>query len=550
MIRILALQARRDRLTLTIWLVGFALLAAASVRAVGSEFGGAAERVQVLRLALGTPTLLALRGAPHGGSLGSLTFFQVFTFLAVVVGLLNTFFAVRHTRADEGAGRRELIEAAPIGRAAPQLATLLLGLLLSLAVAALGALAFSVTGLGVGAALGTGLAFGATGLAFLGVGLLCAELAPTARAANGAGVALVLLAYALRGAGDALGHADPARLTLQPAWPSALSPIGWGELSFAATGGPLTPLLLDVAVFVVLTGVAATVRARRDLGASVLRSRPGRAAATAGLRGPIGLALRLQWGAVAAWAVGAGLLGAAVGGLARAVHPTAGLPQVRTVLDSLSGTGGTGDPLTGALVTAVLALVGVLAGAATVQSVLRMRDEESSGRVEALLAAPVTRTRWLVSGAVVGAGTGVVVTVVATAATAGSLAATGESTEAVRAIGQGAVELPAVLAVAGGATLLTAALPRIAVILAWTLTAAAIVVGLFGQLLDLPRGVREASPFGAVPVVPVVDWTPTVVSVLAGVVLSIVAVLALRRRDVNDEVDGYVCRRTRHLLLQ
>lgn len=529
MIRVLALQARRDRLTLTIWLLGFAVLAAGSVGAVGSEFGAPAERTQVLRLALSTPTLLALRGAPNGGSLGSLTFFQVFTFLAIVVGLLNTFFVVRHTRADEEAGRRELIAAAPIGRAAPLTATLLLGLLLNVAVAVLGALAFTVTPLGAAAAIGAGLAFGATGLAFLGAGLLAAELAPTGRSANGAGVVLVLLAYALRGAGDALGDPDPLHLTLIPAWPSWVGPIGWGELSYPTTGGPLTPLLLEVALFAVLTACAVLIHARRDLGASVLRVRPGRAAAAPSLRGPFALALRVQRGAALAWTVGAALLGAAVGGLVRAVRPAAGLPQVRAVLESLGGAGGA---LSAVLVTAVLALVGVLAAAAAVQGVLRLRDEESSGRAEALLARPVSRTRWLLTGAGVGAGTGLVVVAGATAAMAISLSAIGDGTGAVRAIGQGAAELPAVLAVAGGATLLIAGLPQIAVLASWTLTAVAIGVGLFGQLLDLPQSVQDLSPFGAVPVVPTGNWTPSVVCVLAAVALAALAVLAVRRRDV------------------
>ncbi|WP_375401705.1 ABC transporter permease [uncultured Amnibacterium sp.] len=529
MIRVLALQARRDRLTLTIWLLGFGVLAAGSVGAVGREFGAPTERVQVLRLALSTPTLLALRGAPNGGSLGSLTFFQVFTFLAVVVGLLNTFFVVRHTRADEEAGRRELIAAAPVGRTTPLTATLLLGLLLNVAVAVLGALAFSIAPLGAGAALGVGLTFGATGLTFLAVGLFAAQLAPTGRSANGAGVLLVLLAYALRGAGDALGDPDPQHLTLIPAWPSWLSPIGWGELSYPTTGGTLTPLLLDVALFAVLTASAAFLHDRRDLGASLLRTRPGRAAAAPSLRGPFALALRLQWGAALAWTIGAAVLGAVVGGLVRAVRPAAGLPQVRAVLDSLGGAGGA---LTTVLVTAMLALVGVLAAAAAVQGVLRLRDEESSGRAEALLARPISRARWLLTGAGVGAGIGLVVVTGATAAMVASLATIGDGTGAVRAIGQGAAELPAVLAIAGGATLLTAGLPRIAVLATWTLTAIAIGVGLFGQLLDLPQGVQNLSPFGAVPVIPTGNWTPSIVCVLAGVALAALAVLAVRRRDL------------------
>ncbi|MDP9026522.1 MAG: polyketide antibiotic transporter, partial [Actinomycetota bacterium] len=90
MIRLLALQARRDRVTLAIWVLAIAVLAAGSASAVATEFSGSVARAAVLKLGLATPSLLALRGIPNGDSAGSLLWFQVFAFLAVAVGLMNT----------------------------------------------------------------------------------------------------------------------------------------------------------------------------------------------------------------------------------------------------------------------------------------------------------------------------------------------------------------------------------------------------------------------------------------------------------------------------
>ncbi len=115
MIRILRLELRRDRLTMAIWILGIALLTLGSVGAIQSTYATVHDRTEVLRLALATPSVLALRGVPNGDSAGSMQMFELFTYLAVVVGLMNTFLATRHGRADEESGRRELLAASRWG---------------------------------------------------------------------------------------------------------------------------------------------------------------------------------------------------------------------------------------------------------------------------------------------------------------------------------------------------------------------------------------------------------------------------------------------------
>src|SRR5690606_31830773 len=111
MLRLVRFQLRRDRLVLPLWIVSTGLLAYAGAAGVGAEFATDATREQVLKLAVATPSLLALRGVPDGASLGSYVYFQVFCYVAIMAGLMSTFFAVRHSRADEERGRLELLEA-------------------------------------------------------------------------------------------------------------------------------------------------------------------------------------------------------------------------------------------------------------------------------------------------------------------------------------------------------------------------------------------------------------------------------------------------------
>ena len=528
MIALLRMQARRDRLQLTIWTVALALLATSATAAVQTEYGDTASRTGVLRIALATPSLLALRGVPNGASLGSVVWFQLFAWLAVVVGLLNGFLATRHGRGDEERGRRELLGGTPLPRWAPLASSLLLGVVLDVVLGALLAGGLVLGGLPASGAVTAAAAFAATGLAFLGVGVLAGELAPTGRSANGITTTVVLLAYALRGAGDALGAPDLGRLTLRAAWPSWLSPIGWGEQTFAFTENRSSPLLLSLALFAVTAGLAAAIRARRDLGASLLQERPGRA--TGALRGPVGLMARLSWPVATAWTIGAALLGLIIGPLAEAVRNVVATdPSAGEVLASLGN--GRGDP-TGVFVTAVMGMVGILAAAAALQTTLRLREEESAGHAEVLLSTPTRRTIWLAS--VVGGGWSAALLVIgATAVTAwAGLVASGEDEAAARAVGQAFAELPAALVFAGVAALLAAAAPRLAVAAAWAAFAIGVVLGLFGGLLRLPDGVRNVSPFSVVPEVPIDDWLPMVLLAAVAVLLPLVAAVALRRRDV------------------
>ena len=531
MIRVLALQARRDRVTLTIWVVSIALLLVGSSAAVSTQFSDPIARTAVMKLGLATPSLLALRGIPNGDSAGSLLWFQVFAFLAVSVGLMNTFFATRHGRADEEQGRRELLAATPIGRSATLRATAVLGVLADAVLGILSALGFQLAGYESSGAWIAGIALASCGVAFLGIGMLAGELAATSRSANSIGVVGVLLAYALRGAGDALGTPDFTSITLRPAWPSWLSPIGWAQQSFAFTDDRIGPALLPLALAFVAGGAAFAVHARRDLGESLLPDRPGRAAAGPALHGLFGLNWRLHAPALLGWAVGAALLGVVSGGLAHAVQGVVDAnPQITQVLKVLAPNG---QDTVGLLIGAIMILAGMLAAAAGIQGVLRVRAEEADGRAELVLASAVGRRRWLGDSMLVGGIATVLVMVFAGLGGLAGLAAATLGDDGWRALGQALAELPAALATVAAASVLIAVVPRASVLLAWLVLAAAIVIGLFGPLLKLPQGVLDASPFSHVPTVPFTDWGPSVILLIVDVALAALALLLVRRRDLT-----------------
>jgi ABC-2 type transport system permease protein len=177
-------------------------------------------------------------------------------------------------------------------------------------------------------------------------------------------------------------------------------------------------------------------------------------------------------------------------------------------------------------------LVGVLATAAGVQAVLRMRDEESDGRAEAVLTAPRSRIGWLLSFTAVGALSVLVVLLATGLTSAAGFAAVGKSDEAWLSLGQALVQAPAALKFVGLTAVLVALVPRAAVGLSWGVLALGIGIGLFGDLLNLPDGVEKISPYANVPALPTDDWVPTILMAAAALVLGALAAALFRRRDL------------------
>ena len=532
MIRILRQQIRRDRITLPIWVLGTVLLLTVSAQSVLSEYGDTEGRAGILAVALATPALLALRGIPNGDTLGSAVHFQSFAFLAVTIGLMNVFLATRHGRADEEKGRRELVLAAPVSRLAPPVATLVVGVLANAAFTVLGFGGYLAAGLNAEGAALSAVALGLTGLTFLGLAMIAGELTETSRAANGIGVVLVLGAYALRAAGDALGTADIPNLALEPAWPSWLSPIGWGQQTLAFTEDRWWPVAALAAVAVAAAVVAMVVHSRRELGASLLPERRGRATAFPTLRSPLALAWRLQWPTLIAWAGGSALFGLALGSLVSAVADSnIDNPQIQAILQSLGHTNASEIGRT--LLIAIFVIVAAVAAAAGVQSVLRVREEEAEGRLESVLATPRSRVGVLLASMLVAAAIVTVVLLATGVAAAISFIALDDADNAWLSVGSAAASAPAALSFTGITALLVGLLPRAAIGIGWGVYGLLTGIGMFGGLLGIDQDVVvHVSPIANVPALPTDDWLPTIVLGAIAIVTAALAALAFRRRDL------------------
>lgn len=528
-------RLRRDRLQLVIWIFGIALLALFSVSAVEKAYGDPAGRAGILQLAVANPSILMLRGTPEGGGLDQFVFFEIFTFIAVLAGLMNTFLAVRHSRAEEESGRAELLAATPAGRTSPAVATIIYGALVNIAIGTFVALAFVAGGLDPKGSFIAGCATAAVGFTFLAVGLFAAQLMRTSRAANGVAAAAVTAAYVIRGIGDALATPSADHLHMTPAWWSWVSPIGWGQQTLAFDANNLTPLLLNVALTAVLLGLVFVLQERRDSGASLLSGRLGRVDARSTLSTSLALAWRLQWPTVAGWCVGGALGGLLTGTLANAVSGAATAdPTVEKVMASLIP-GGKGS-LVQLFISAIFVMVGVLAAACATQVIIRMRQEEVSGTAEQVLATRVSRGRWLIGYLTVGTASIVLVLLSGAVASALSALAVGDSAARVGdSFAAATAQLPAALLYLSVLALVFVALPAWTVGLGWTLLGLGTVFGLFGGMVGMPEWLRNLSPFthSPVPIGTSTDWSGGIWMLCIAVVLALAATATMTRRELN-----------------
>jgi ABC-2 type transport system permease protein len=182
----------------------------------------------------------------------------------------------------------------------------------------------------------------------------------------------------------------------------------------------------------------------------------------------------------------------------------------------------------------MLLILALVSSAFAVSSALRLRGEESSGRLEATLATGLSRTRWLLESLLVSALGSLLLLVAAGLGLGLSYGvAAHDAVQPLRLAGLALVYAPAVLVLAAVAAVLVGWLPR-GVSLAWVVVALCFVLGWLGSLLHPPQWLADLSPFEHTPAVPVdpLSWAPLVVLLVVVGGLVAAAVAGLRRRDL------------------
>jgi putative exporter of polyketide antibiotics len=523
------LALRRDRFKAPAYVLGLALLTLGMLAGIGGQGRDALE--DEAELFASTPAM-RLFGVASGASEGATTMIRGYLLLAVLAALMSALSVVRHTRQNEESGRAELVGAAVVGRHAGLAAALIVTVAANVALAVAIGVAGIVAGQPTLGSFTAGLATGALGIVFAGVAAVAVQLSATTRGASGLAAAVLGLAFVVSGVGNMLGHADASGLRLVSAWPAWLSPIGWGQQMRPFGGDNWRPLVLFAVAFVVLVGAASVLATRRDVGSGMLAQRRGRGEASPRLLSPFGLVWRLQRNALLGWAVAMAGFGLVFGAIIDEMKDLEG-----AAADWYARMGGS-EQVLDAYQASVTEMAGMAVAIYTVQILLRMRAEEADGRLESVLAASVSRPRWLLSY-LLNAGLGGLLLLLVFAGSMGLAAGAvrGDVAAELRAlVGAGLVQLPAILLIAGVVVALTGLLPRAAGALSWAALLVAVLLGpLFGAAtLQLPAWAQDLSPFTHTPKLPAADLAavPVVSLIVIAAALVATGLASLRHRDL------------------
>ena len=512
---------RRDGVRLFVWIASIVLLVIVTVGSVKGLYPDQAELDRAAAVSEGNAAAIFFNGPPQAlDTVGGQVAFQTGTFGLIVMGLMSLFVLGRSTRGEEQAGRSELVRALPVGQHSLAAAAMITVAAMNVATGALVTVALVALDLPVAGSVVFGASFTSFGLLLAALTLVAAQVTENTRVVYGTGGVVLGISFVLRAVGD-IGDGTIS-------W---LSPIGWAQKTRPYAGETWWPFLVVLGTTGLLAWLAANLARRRDLGAGLVAARAGRARAAPSLGTPLGLATRLQRASLVGWGAGAAALAVAYGSIADSIDE---FVEDNDALSDIIAAQGHGTLVQQYLAMSFRILALVAAGFA-IQSVMRIRSEETATRAEPVLAAPVSRGRWATSHlAVAFGGTAAVLLLVGVTFGASDAIVTGDA-DVIRQSIVGALAFAPAVWVLVGLTFAAIGLAPRAAALSWIVLAGCFVIGMFGQLLGLPTSIENLSPFQHVPPYPATDLDPVPVVALAAIAAGLTALgdAGLRRRDVG-----------------
>lgn len=395
---------RDSRLSVIIVSGMIGLMLVSGGAAFGQAYSTPESRLELKLLVESLPPAMAgIYGNPFpinietlGGSIG----WKTAASLGLIAALWSIL-ALSGTLASEiRRGSLEFVATTPLGRrriVLEKLAAHLTGMAIVVLVTALAALAAGAFAtlpgdeIPVSAAVGYAAWVGAVGLASGSVAFALSPILGRGAAAAIAG-GITVFGYFANGYQVAAPAFAPFANLTWFGWTVHHQPLA-GQYDWAT-------LVLPVAIAVVLFAVGLWAFTRRDLGATTRIPWPQMPAFALGLGGPLSRSFGERLPLAASWGIGTGLLGFVFGAAALSFSDSLAqlgpeiLATFEAIFPTIDLTSGAGAFLQLAFMTFSL----ILAGFAASTLVKGWASDETEGRLELLLATPMSRVRWAIRG--------------------------------------------------------------------------------------------------------------------------------------------------------
>jgi ABC-2 type transport system permease protein len=509
------------------WLIPVvAFYVAVEVFSYEQTYPDAASRQKLAALS-DDPAMRMLQGVPHAvDTPGGFVAWDAGWMLAAIIGIWALLVAGRLLRGEEESGRAELVLAGPIRPARVVLVqeAVIAGAALAAGASAAATLALMGAGTAGSVVFGLGLAgFAAT---FAGVAAVLAQLLQVRRRVTAASAAVFGLSFLLRMAANSADSRG---------WLRWFTPFGWLDELHAYRAPSWAALIVLLAVPAVLTCAAVVLRTRRDT-AGALIAAPDRARARLRLLGgPAAFAWRGTRGMLTGWLLGIAGYGFVAGTLiVTALDFMAEDANYQRVLETI---GWDAADVAEGFAGIMGILIGLLIALYACWRVGAARAEEAAGRLDHVLASPVTRRRWLGGHVALTLASALLIALAAGVAMWAGGAATGAGVGFADMLAANLNPLPVAVLATGMAVLLFAVRPRLTVPGSAAAVVVAYLVEMIGPALDWPDPVLAGSPFHHLASVPAEPFEPVAAAVLTGVGMLLIAAggLLFERRDLTGE---------------
>lgn len=443
------------------------------------------------------------------------------SFFHIPIALLTIGVVGRHTRAEERNGHAELIRSNVVGKYAQLTASLTVATLMNVAIALTLGTFFMSQGYDTSDGYLFGASIGAIGLVSAGITALTVQLTESPRSATAYAGFVLAVAWVIRLIGDMIqDYGSPL---------SWFSPLAWSQQTRPYVDGRWWPLLLSLGLAILAASYGYMLSGKRDIGAGIIANKPGAPTAAPWLKTSFSLALRLNRGSLMWWTIGLAALAFVLGTMGDEVAD----PEKMSA-DRVEMFGGSLETVFEGFLDVLALLIAILTSVMLTKGVSVMRQEESGGRVEPLLATAVSKSAWF-TGYFMVLAAGALLMLVSSGLAMGSGAAIvmGDTSFILDSVVTHLAFAPAVLVSLGLAYFLLGNAPR-HLGFSWIVVTFGVVSGFMARSLDLPTVVQKLSPFEHVgsPMIDGVSVVPTVILTAIGVTLLMLGYKGFQRRDL------------------
>lgn len=297
---------KRDWFKLTIWAIVLISLFVGVAAKFTGLYGSKSAVDQIIKT-LKTPAMVSLFGKMPAGPYTTADVFasEMTVFMAIIAAVMNFYFIIHNTRGEEESGILEMIQAHSVGRLSNLAAALLESFIFNFGIGlvySVGLQFANLTGTDFNGNFLLGLGLGAVGFMFACIAAVIAQLTDNSRTTT-------IFAYLV------FGIMYIARMITDVSHPKYtwFVPMGWVEKFSTYKDNNWLPVLLMIGLSLILIIIAFYLNSHRDIGSGMIATKPGRATASAFLRGPLSLFWRLNRISILVWFFGIMILGATYG---------------------------------------------------------------------------------------------------------------------------------------------------------------------------------------------------------------------------------------------